>query len=132
MRKEIEEQLEQVGEAIIAATVPISAMEATSLMSKLKSQGKSLVIGFRASDHSVHLQLRGQIAFVDKESLGLTTGHEKGSYCIVSLQDCTFRYRDEASTPKILRTEKYEGSLLIFLPSEERISLRILRPGEAR
>jgi hypothetical protein len=131
MRKEIEEQLKQAGRAIIAATMPISAMEATDLISKLESEGRPLVVFFSASDHSVYLQQRWQIAFVDNESLGLTTELEKGSFCIVPFEGCEFSYRDEVALPEILRTDKYEATLSILLPSKERIWLRILRPEES-
>ena len=56
MRKEIEEQLNQARKAIIAATMPISAMEAADLISKLESEGRPLVVFFSASDHSVYLK----------------------------------------------------------------------------
>ena len=123
--------MKQAGEAIAAATMPISAMEATDLISKLESEGRTVVVFFRASDHSVYLQQKWQIAFVDNESLGLATELEKGNFCIVPFEGCEFSYRDEVTLPGIFRTDKYEGTLSISLPSKERIWLRILRSEES-
>jgi hypothetical protein len=128
MRSEFDEQMMQ---AISAATVPISAMEANVLLAKLESEGRSLRVFFRASDQSVFLMLRGQITFVDHESIGLRTEPQRGGLCELSLQDCTFSYRDEARVPNPLRYEKYDGALSIMFPSRERIVLYFLQAGES-
>ena len=107
----------------------ISSADAALVLSKFETEATPLRVTFSVPDNSIYLVLKAQLgAFTEGEHLCLLTQTKEIS--LISLKGCKFEYGDGRALPELLRewaTQKYEGTLTILFPSDERLTLAAFR-----
>jgi len=107
----------------------ISSADAALLLSKFETEATLLKVTLALSGQSIYIALKARVGgFTEGEHLSLLTEAEDIS--IVSLKGCRFEYGDERAAPEFLQewaARRFEGTLTILFPSNERLSLRALR-----
>jgi hypothetical protein len=129
--KEIVEMIKKAVDILRVANATISSTEAFSLISKFESEASLLSVLYFTQDQSMHLFLKARVSgFEGSESLTLVATDQ--NFCMVSLEGCKYKYCDENWTPEFWRnTERGEGTLTILFPSNESLTLKVLRDQTA-